>query len=122
MRGGSNWDSLREKKKKIKAEGGNFDDDFLKAEGGNFDDDFVKAEGGNFDDDDFVKAEGANFDDDFLRLKGQTLMMILLRLKGETLRKKRAARVRGCAAGINGTLLRNEKKHCDGHHFFFFKA
>ncbi len=48
-------------------------------------------------------------------------MMIFLRLKGQTLRKKRAARVRGCAAGINGTLLRNEKKHCDGHHFFFLR-
>ena len=53
----------------------------------------------------------------FLRLKGQTLMMIFLRLKGQTLRKKEQ---RGCAAGINGTLLRNERKHCDGHHFFFF--
>ena len=68
----------------------------FKAEGGNFDDDFFKAEGANFDDD-FFKAEGANFE------------------------KKRAARVRGCAAGINGTLLRNERKHCDGHHFFFLR-
>ena len=54
----------------------------------------------------------------FLRLKGQTLMMIFLRLKGQTLRKKEQ---RGCAAGINGTLLRNERKHCDGHHFFFLR-
>ncbi len=78
VRGGSNWDSLKvgikknkkiKNKKKIKAEGGNFDDDFVKAEGGNFDDDFVKAEGGNFDDD-FVKAEGANFDDDFVKAEG----------------------------------------------------
>ncbi len=56
----------------------------------------------------FFKAEGANFDDDFFKAEGANF------------EKKRAARVRGCAAGINGTLLRNERKHCDGHHFFFF--
>ncbi len=112
MRGGSNWDSLKEWKKALrwpslfflfKAEGGNFDDDFFKAEGANFDDDFFKAEGANFEKKRAARVRGGNKRDSLKEWKKALRwpsLFFFLRLKGETEKKEQ----RGCAAGVTGTL------------------